>query len=49
MSGARSGLSTIILYSEKINPASGDMKIMSTEKQKELTDMSVALCSAGTI
>ena len=32
-----------------MNPAKGDMTIMMHEKQNELTDMSVALCSAGTI
>lgn len=32
-----------------MNPARGDMTIMMHEKQNELTDMSVALCSAGTI
>ena len=35
--------------SENIHPAKGDMTIMSTEKQNELTDISVALCSGGTI
>ena len=32
-----------------MNPARGDMTIMMHEKQNEFTDMSVALCSAGTI
>lgn len=35
--------------SENIHPAKGDMTIMRTEKQNELTDISVALCSGGTI
>lgn len=35
--------------SENNHPAKGDMTIMSTEKQNELTDISVALCSGGTI
>ena len=32
-----------------MNPAKGDITIMMHEKQNALTDMSVALCSAGTI
>ena len=38
-----------VYQSENIHPAKGDMTIMRTEKQNELTDMSVALCSGGTI
>ena len=36
-------------HSEKITPARGDITIMMHEKQNELTDISVARCSAGTI
>ena len=36
-------------YSENTHPAKGDINIITTEKQNELTDMSVALCSAGTM
>ena len=36
-------------YSENTHPAKGDRIIITTEKQKELTEMSVALCSAGTM
>ena len=36
-------------HMEKTYPARGDMTIMIHEKQNELTDINVALCSAGTI
>ena len=36
-------------YSENTHPAKGDMNIMMMEKQNELTEIRVALCSAGTI
>ena len=45
----RSEHKLLITHKENINPARGDITIIISEKQNELTEINVARCSGGTI